>query len=111
MAGEKKGNLEAAKAAELKLRQSVDAMLRSDEGQTVFKYLFGICGWNQADVPVDRLGHVNTDELQHNATRRAIYGKLRAKASRSLLTSVEEAAEMLYEQKAEEEGTSQQEKP
>lgn len=109
MAGDKKNGLEQARLADLKLRQSVDAMLRSPEGKTVFTYLFGICGWNQADVPVDKLGRINTDELQHNATRRAIYAKLRSKASRSLLTPVEEAAEMLSEQKVENEGTSQQE--
>lgn len=109
MAGDKKGGLDAARAADLKLRQSVDAMLRSAEGQTVFIYLFNICGWNQADVPVDKLGEIAPGALTYNATRRSIYAKLRSKASRSLLTTVEEAAEMLYEQKVENEGTSQQE--
>lgn len=109
-AGKRKAALERARAEDRKLAASIDKLLTLEEGKTLFKYLHTICGWAQADVPVDKLGRVNTDELQHNATRRAIYAKLRAKATRSLLTPVEEEAETLVrEQKAEEEGTSQEE--
>lgn len=110
--GKRKVALERVRAEERKLSASIDKLLTLEEGKTLFKYLHNICGWAQADVPTDNLGRVNTDALQHNATRRFVYAKLRRLATRSLLTPVEEEAETLVrEQKAEEEGTSQQETP
>ncbi len=89
-------------AADRKLKASVDAVLRTEAGQELFKFLFNVCGWAQADVPQDNLGRANEGVLLYNATRRAIYGKIRAKASRALLTPIEEAAEAEMESTQEE---------
>ncbi len=80
--------------AEDKLGVAVDAVLRTPEGRTVFAYIMHLCGWLQADVPVDALQQVNTSALAHNATRRFIYQKLRSRATLELLHPVEQEAEL-----------------
>ncbi len=82
-------------AEDRKLRASVDAVLRTEAGREVFKFLFHLCGWVQADVPLDHDGRVNEGTLIHNATRRFVYARIRAKASRALLEPAEAAAEAL----------------
>ncbi len=79
--------------ADATLKIAVDAVLRTEEGCRVFMYLFHICGWSQADIPRDNLGRVENDTLLYNAARRTVYAKLRALASRELLTLMEEMAE------------------
>lgn len=86
--------LERAAAKERALRAAVDEVLRTEAGRTVFKFLFSICGYDQADIPQDALRNVDSGVLLYNTTRRSVYVKLRSKASRALLTPVEEAAEV-----------------
>lgn len=80
---------------ENKLRADVDAVLRTEAGRGVFTFLFNLCGWAQADIPQDGLHRPSEGHLLYNATRRAVYGKLRSKASRALLAPMEDAAENL----------------
>ncbi len=97
-AASQKAAREKLEAKAAKLRASVDEVLRTEAGRALFVHLFHICGYNQADIPQDALKHVDSGELLYNTTRRSIYVKLRALASRALLTPVEEAAEISDEE-------------
>lgn len=96
MADEKKLEemMKARKAAVAKLRGSVDAVLRTEEGRAVFAYLFHDSLYNQNTTSV----HPQTGETLPGATafndgRRALYISLRRLASYDLLQAAEELAE------------------
>ena len=81
-------------AEERKLRGAVDAVLQTESGREVFKHLFHICGYNKTSIVADpRTGAVAVDGTVYNEGRRSVYIQLRLRASRALLTPVEEAAE------------------
>ena len=87
----KTARLEEAKRR-ARLRRGIDKMLKDDDGREVLKYLHDICGWNKSGVVVTAVG-IDTQATTYNECRRDIYRRLRALATRTLLTPVEEEAE------------------
>ena len=107
--GERKGQEEVAAKAIVekreaftkRLKTSIDDLLKTDSGRTLFTHLYHVCGYAQADVPLDKLGQVENGLLLYNATRRAIYINLRGLATKELLLPVELEAEKLAQLNAE----------
>lgn len=94
----KKAQEEAGKlreAAQEKLRAAIDSVLRTEDGRTLFKFLFEVCGYNKSSLVANRqTGELSASSTAYNEARRAVYIVLRNKATRQLLTPVEEAAEL-----------------
>jgi len=110
MTERKKKALELSQAEQQALHISVDKLLTLEEGRRFFAWLHNVCGWQQADVPLDALGRVEEGTLLYNATRRSIYAKARNLASPKLLAPVEEDADAKARAAFIEEGADQGEK-
>ncbi len=77
-----------------KLHKSVDEVLRSEAGRTLFAHLFSICGYNASSTVVNpATGEVNAEATTYNEARRGVYLHLRRLASYDLLKPAEELAE------------------
>ena len=93
MSGEENKKIRDVK--EDKLAGALDAILKTEEGRTVIKYLFDISGYNKTSIAGDRRnGDVLTNATIYNEARREIYIRLRGWASPELLGPVEMAAEL-----------------
>jgi hypothetical protein len=77
-----------------KLHKSVDEVLRSEAGRTLFAHLFNICGYNASSTVVNPVtGEVSPEATTYNEARRGVYLHLRRLASYDLLKAAEELAE------------------
>ena len=82
-------------AKEDKLAGALDAILKTEEGRIVIKYLFNISGYNKTSIAGDsRSGEVMPMATIYNEARRELYIRLRSWASPELLGPVEMAAEL-----------------
>ncbi|MDE2019179.1 MAG: hypothetical protein KGJ13_02400 [Patescibacteria group bacterium] len=88
-------------AFDRRLKTAVDALLKTTDGQTLFIHLYHLCGFSQGEIPLDSFKRVEEGTLLYNATRRAIYVKLRGLATRELLLPVEMEAEKLAQSETE----------
>ena len=100
MSARREGDLERRKAAEAelrkraaRLRRGVDKILRDEDCSEVFKFLHDICGWAKSSTVIAADGRVDAEGTAYNEARRDVYLRLRALATRSFLTPVEESAE------------------
>lgn len=90
---EKEAARKTADAARAVFSNQVNSVLQTDAGKAVFKYLYGICGFNKPSRVVTAAGAVDPVGTACNDERRCIYLQLRAHADPRLLADVEYAAE------------------
>ncbi len=90
---DKEAARKAAEAAQAVFCNQVDAVLQTDAGKAVFKYLFNICGFNKPSRVETSTGAVDPIGTTCNDERRSVYLQLRAHADPRLLADVEYAAQ------------------
>ena len=83
----------AADASREMFRNQVNSVLQTDAGKAVFRYLFGICGFDKPSRVVTSTGAVDPIGTTCNDERRSVYLRLRAHADPRLLADVEYAAQ------------------
>lgn len=91
---EKKAQREKAlakNAAEInKRKEAFAAVLATEPGKEMFKFIFDICGYDQGDLVVNqRTGLIDADGTTFNAIRRGVYLQLRAYAPVEALKQIE----------------------
>ncbi len=93
MIGEKKGT-KTVIPEDKKLGHAVDAVLRTEEGRTVWAALFRLCRYNQFSVRISRAtGDLAPISTEAAAAQRDIYVEMRRWPSRELLIAAENLAE------------------
>lgn len=90
---EKETLRKAAEASRAVFVSQVNSVLQTDAGKAVFKYLYGICGFNKPARVITSTGAVDPVGTTCNDERRYIYLQLRSYADPRLLADVEYAAE------------------
>ena len=90
---EKETARKAAEAAKAVLSNQVNSVLQTDAGKAVFRYLFGICGFDKPSRVETSTGAIDPIGTTCNDERRSVYLQLRAHADPRLLADVEYAAQ------------------
>ena len=77
-----------------KLGQSIDAVLKTEAGRTLWAYLFHACGYNVSSLSRNpSTGEMDRMSTECKEAQRFIYVNLRKLASRELLRVAEDLAE------------------
>lgn len=73
-----------------KLSDAINAVLSTDSGKELFKFIYGYCAFEKSALVVNPITRqVDKDSTLYNVALRDLYLELRSLADRSLLMSVE----------------------
>lgn len=74
--------------------KAVTAVLATDAGKELFKFLHQICGYDQTSIVIDlKTGNLDPEKTLYNEARRAVYIQLRNLAPKEILRDVEYSTE------------------
>lgn len=87
---EKKVYLEKVQAEKDKMKKVVEAVLLTDSGKELFRFLHNICGYPLSSLVVNsKDGEISPNGTTFNESRRAVYIQLRNLAPIELLREIE----------------------
>ena len=84
---------EAARREAARLRQSVDAVLKTEAGQVMWGFLFRVCGYNKTSLTQKTDNDIAEMPTACKEAQRLVYIELRKLASPEILARTDQVAE------------------
>jgi len=71
------------------IQRAINRIAKTKDGETVFRHIMGLCGYNLSDVVLTSTNDVNIQATLNNTYRRTVYLDLRALIEPEYLKKIE----------------------